>query len=103
MKASDAEETHAAPEGVQPPSGAERSDGSAHCSRERNTSRKRAEKKHCSVSRWSSSERAQRGTKCSKVREAAKDDVGPRHVAPEARSQGWRHAPPIKGRRRVVG
>ena len=45
MNTRDAEETHAAPEGVQPPSGAERSDGSARCSRQRNTSGRRAEKK----------------------------------------------------------
>ena len=55
-------------------------------------------KQHCSVSRWKSSGRAQRGTKCSKVREAAKDDVGPRQAPPEARSQGCRHAPSAMGR-----
>ena len=93
-----AEGTHTAPEDGQTPSGAERSDGSARCSKKRNVSRKRAEKNQCSVSRWSSSERAQRGTKCSKVREAAKDDVGPRHTAPEARSQSCRHAPPAISR-----
>ena len=44
LNASNAEGTHAAPEGVQPPSGAESSDGSERCSRNRNKSRKRAEK-----------------------------------------------------------
>ena len=52
----------------------------------------------CLTARWKSSGRAQRGTKCSKVREAAKDDVGPRQAPPEARSQGCRHAPSAMGR-----
>ena len=85
-----AEGTHAAPEGVQPPSGAEIPTAVSAAAEIATRAGSEQRKQHCSVSRGRAVG-ARSVAKCSKVREAAKDDVG--RQLPEARSQGCRHAP----------